>query len=169
MDFGEHLVVVREELEVPLPIRVPFWHLFAVAALESYSMTMIYLLRRNWRSSAQDQYGLTPPDHDLHVVMEQFRQLNGRLATRQQIEQAEQAFHEQMQRRYERINREIDLWLTAMRRGLFIGTLLMGLLLTTLAMCLFSDRIFAFQMILVVLLTSQLFGAFVCIQGWHRP
>lgn len=168
-DFGEHLVAVREQLEVPLPIRVPYWRLFAAVAIESFSASTVQLLHRKWRSCAQDRCGLVSAKHDLDAVLELFRQLDSNSATHEQAEQAEEAFKEQIRRRFQRFSQETDLWVAAVQRGLFIGTLLMTLILVSLIMCLLTDRLFAVQVIVVSLMISQLLGAFICIQGWHRP
>lgn len=168
-DFGEHLIEVREQLEVPLPVRVPFWRLLAAVAIEGFSSTTIYLLHRGWRSCVQDRCGLVSPNHDLDDVLARFRELNGHSASREQIEQAEEAFKEQLQRRFNRFNHEIKLWVTAVNRGLFIGTLLMSLTLVSMMMCLFTGRIFAVWVIMVSVAILQLLGAFICLQGWHRP
>jgi hypothetical protein len=168
MDFGEHLVVIRERLEVPLPNRVPFWRLHMAVGIESSCASFIYLFYPNWRSCVQDAYGLTSPDQDFDDVIEQFRQLNNRLATHQQIEQAEEAFKKQMLRRFDRYTHELRLWNLAVHRGMFLGTLLMSLILISVIMCMLTDRIFAIEVIMVSLLIFQLFGVFICLQGWHR-
>ena len=169
MDFGEHLVAVREQLEVPLPIRVPFWRLVIAVGLETSCLTVIYLFRRDWRSLVQDRNGLVIPKQDFDDLAAQFDRLNGRRATDQQIEQAHEALKEQTMRRVERYNREMRLWLTAVHRGMFIGTLLSTLPLTSIMMCLLTGRLFAVWLIMVGLAVVQSLGAFICLHGWHRP
>jgi hypothetical protein len=167
-DFGEHLVEVREHLEVPLPLRVSFWRVFAAVALEAFSMAVIFTLRRDWRSCVQDHKWLTSPRHDFEDVMAQFQRLNGRRATEQQIEQAQEALIKQTQRRLDRCNHETELWLIAVHRGIFIGSLLSSLLLVSMMMCLLTNRLFAVWIIMLGSLLAQLLGAIICVRGWHR-
>jgi len=167
LDFGERLVEIRDRLDVPLPFRVHPWRVFLVASLEGFSLAMIYVLDREFRSSAQDQFGLTQPEPDINPVVEQFQTLI-EPATPQQAEQAQAAFYEQMSRRYERLNQERKLWFHAMQAGFFFGVLIGCLLLISGLMCMFSgyERIVpAFLLGFVVL---QIGVAYVCIHGWHR-
>jgi hypothetical protein len=168
VDFGEYLIDVRERLEVPLPLRVQPWRVFLASSVETYCMGSLVIIRRDYRPFVVPPNGLSTPHIDLGVVVQEFDTLKGLTASPEQIEQARTAFHEQVNRRCQRLDRELTLWVSAAQSGTFLGMLFFGLLLACLCMSVMNGHSLLIIVISLTYVVSQIVAVIICLKGWLR-
>lgn len=136
-DFGETLVDIRDHLSGPLPIRVrPLW-LFTKVLATTVSTLFLTAFRRRRPQVFTDVPAIEP---DLRVVLHEFDALKGKPCSHEQIAQAQEVFQEIMARLQARNAHERFLWLVVTQAALFLGTLIFLLLLTSIMMCVFTQR-----------------------------
>jgi hypothetical protein len=77
---------------------------------------------------------------DLRVVLHEFDALKGKPCSHEQIAQAQDVFQEIMARLQERNAHERFLWLAVTQAALFVGTLIVLLLITSIMMCVLTQH-----------------------------
>ncbi len=166
-DFGEYLVEIRDQLDVPLPVRVRGWRVFLGIFLESFCA--LALSRCNYRSIVEKHDGLTEPTVDIDEVLHAFKRLENLTASREQIEQARDTFNEQMQRRCDRFKYELHIWFQALQSGGFLGTLVFTMIFTSGILSSLTGRDDWWMLIYVGGILAQVIVVAICLKGWHRP
>lgn len=168
MDFGEYLVEIRDQLEVPLRVRVKPWRVFLAAGLEAFSAAGIVLFDRRYRTVFELDYGITHLDKDLDEVSGLFRPLSQHVCSREQAEQATRVMVEQMERRYERGHYEYGLWRSAIKSGRFLGQVMFLLPMFSVLLSNLNDHTQWAWPILTISTLAQALFTFICLKGWHR-
>lgn len=166
-DFGEYLVDIHDRLAVELPLRVQQWRVFVAACVEGFGLPLLFTIQRDYRLIGLN--GMAQAHVDLDEVMREFQALNDKPASREQIERAQDIFRVQMQRRCDRLNQEMRLWVNALHSGMFLGTVLSLLIMVSMALCAVTDRLVDGLSIIGGYFVLQSLAAWVCLKGWHRP
>lgn len=167
-DFGEYLVEIRDQLEVPLPVRVSWWRVSLAAGLEAFAAAGIVLFDRNFRTVSELRHGLTRLGDDLDMVNDLFRPLTGYTCSPEQAEQASRVMAEQMHRRFARGNYEYDLWGHAIRAGRFLGQVSFLLPMMSVLLSQLTNHERWMWPILTSALLFEAIITMICLKGWHR-
>lgn len=169
-DFGETLVDIRERMADVLPLRVRWWPVFSTALLETFALMTIKLIRSDFRLSALSHSSvmLTPFEEDIAAVITAFQPLRDRQCTSDQFIQARNALDTVLARYHSRWLYEQNLWIGAVKAGMFLGVLLSTLLMVSSSLCLITDHRPTNLYLLMAFILSQGVVATVCVNGWHR-
>ena len=167
-DFGEELADVRERLSAPLPVRIISWHVFLAVTLETFARGAIVVLARDHQTVTDLTTWLPKPSSDLQEVVDSFEGLKQLQPTSMQMQQANDVFLDQMERRCDRYNVELTRWWRVATAAVFLGNLIILLcgVSTILSALSVSYRISLIIAISQVL--AQISIALIWIKGWHR-
>jgi len=169
-DFGETLVDLRDRFLSPLPARVNPKRVFIAALLETFAAMPIRLLKRDYLPSVISHPSVMLPNfiHDLNCIAAEFKALNDRPCTVEQVDQAREVLNAAMYRFHARCIQEQNLWQSAVRAGMFLGVLFSCLLMTSAALCILTNHISANLYMMIAFIILQGIAATVCLNGWHH-